>query len=157
MDKQYCKNIEECAGIALINKGRIFLIRPLFNGCPQNYAIPKGHIEEGEPPEEAARREFKEETGIDVSDKELTFLMTVSVRINKNTIKNVHVFKAYGNGNERFLHANLRENGFPENIYGEYIPFKNARLLITQFQVPIIDKLLKDGLDSFETYYKYTL
>ena len=154
MDSHHFKNIEECAGIALINKGRIFLIRPSFNGCPQNYAIPKGHIEEGETPEEAARREFKEETGIDVGNKELTPLTTVSVKINKNTTKNVYVFKAYGDGNERFISANLRENGLPENIYGEYIPFKNARLLITQFQVPIIDKLLQDGLKSFKTYYR---
>ena len=69
MDSQENKTIEECAGIALINKGRIFLIRPSFDSIPQNYAIPKGHLEEGETPEEAARREFQEETGIDVSTK----------------------------------------------------------------------------------------
>lgn len=154
MDSQENKTIEECAGIALINKGRIFLIRPSFDSIPQNYAIPKGHLEEGETPEEAARREFQEETGIDVSTKELTPLTTVSVRINKNTSKTVYVFKAYGDGSERFVSSNFRENGMPENIYGEYIPLKNARLLITQFQVPIIDKLLQDGLESFETYYR---
>lgn len=148
------KKVETCAGIALINKGRIFLIRPSFDSIPQNYGIPKGHIEPGEDSETAALREFKEETGIDLSNKNIEFLTTVSTKIGKNAIKVVHVYKVHGDGTERFISSNLRENGTPENIYGGYMLFKTAKQLITTFQIPIINKLLEDGKSSFETFYK---
>ena len=43
--------------------------RPLFlliRDSYQNWGFPKGHVEAGEPPAEAARREVAEETGLDV-------------------------------------------------------------------------------------------
>lgn len=41
---------------------------------PGNYDIPKGHIDEGEEPYQAAVREVKEETSLDLSDVHLTDL-----------------------------------------------------------------------------------
>lgn len=40
---------------------RFLLIRDSYN----NWGFPKGHLERGEPPAEAARREVREETGLE--------------------------------------------------------------------------------------------
>ena len=40
---------------------RFLLIRDSY----RNWGFPKGHLESGEPPAEAARREVKEETGLE--------------------------------------------------------------------------------------------
>ena len=58
------------------NQIRYLLIRD-FNG---NYGFPKGHLEQGETLEQAAIREIKEETGIDIKldtsfKEELNYIM----------------------------------------------------------------------------------
>ena len=49
------------AGAIVVERGRCLLIR---RGT--EWAFPKGHLEEGESAEEAARREVAEETGIEI-------------------------------------------------------------------------------------------
>lgn len=145
MDISRFKNIVDCAGVALISNGRIFLVRPYFDFKPQNYGIPKGHIEKGERAEDAAAREFAEETGISVDKSKLQLLTTVYTKINSDTAKRVFVYKAIGNGEEHFNGSNIRpETGTPENISGEYIGLEIAKKLITSYQTPIIDKLIED-------------
>ena len=41
--------------------------------CPGGYCLPGGHIEDGETPREAAKRELQEETGIEVDLKDFNF------------------------------------------------------------------------------------
>jgi 8-oxo-dGTP pyrophosphatase MutT (NUDIX family) len=54
------------AGIILIKDGKVLLVQPGAKSLhlEGTVAIPGGHIEDGETPEEAARREFTEETGL---------------------------------------------------------------------------------------------
>lgn len=57
-----------------------------------NYAFPKGHNEEGETYLEAAKREIKEEVGLDVELDE-DCMYSISYLINEGTIKkNVHFY-----------------------------------------------------------------
>ena len=51
-------------------EGRVlFLLRPDFvSWMPGKWALPGGHIEEGETPIDAAVREVKEETALDISE-----------------------------------------------------------------------------------------
>jgi 8-oxo-dGTP diphosphatase len=51
------------AAVALWHKGRILLLRTSYREC---YSLPGGFVRRGEPPEEAARRELREELGIDL-------------------------------------------------------------------------------------------
>lgn len=149
------KNIVECSGIALVNKGKIFLIRPLFNGFVQQPGIPKGHIEPGETEKTAALREFKEETGIDLTGKELEFLCHVFAKINDGADKRVSVYKVYGDGDEKFISSNIADNGEPENIDGGYVPFDYAKNIITVYQKPIVEKLIEDyGKTNFKVFVK---
>ena len=147
----------ECAGIALVNKGRIFLIRPVFNGIVQSPAIPKGHIEDGETPQHAAVREFGEETGIDLEGHTLEFLCYVYTKIDDDTDKKVIVYRVAGDGNEKFRGANLTDSGEPENVDGGYIPLDYARTTITVYQQPIVDKLLEqESASTFKRFLKNT-
>ena len=51
--------------IALVNDGRIFLLRRANTGYRDGeWAMPAGHVESGETPEQAALRELREETGV---------------------------------------------------------------------------------------------
>ncbi len=58
-------SVEQSAGCILIDRSvggpRALLIRVRAHG----FELPKGHVEEGETPEEAALRELREETGIE--------------------------------------------------------------------------------------------
>lgn len=153
MNYRNYKNVVECAGVALVNDGRIFLIRPFYNYRPQSYAIPKGHIESGESPQECAKREFAEETGISLDGKRLEFLTYVYTKINTNSVKRVIVYRADGDGRETFRGANLTKSGAPENIYGEYIAYEAARDVIAGYQIPIVSKLMESEVSSFDRFY----
>lgn len=153
--KRHRREIVECAGIALVNRGRIYLIRPLFNGFVQQPAIPKGHVEEGETPQEAAVREFREETGNDLSGKPLEFLCYVFAKIDDNTDKKVIVYRVDGDGDELFHGANKAPNGEPEAVEGRYFYFKDALDAITVYQQPIVKKLMEqESVSSFKKFIK---
>ena len=153
MKHRFSKNFVDCAGVALTNAGRIFLIRPFYDFRPQNYAIPKGHVEPGENPIDTAIREFTEETGIDISNLELSPLVKVYTKIKPDVVKRVHVFRANGTGNEVFKSSNISPTGSPENAYGNYIPFSDAKILITNYQLPIITTLMSTDNNSFSKFY----
>ena len=142
-----------CAGVALTNGRRVFLIRPFYDGNAQSMAIPKGHVERFEGFREAALREFREETGIDLRGKPMRELTCVYTRINDGMVKKVTVFEVFGNGKERFKGSCCTRNGFPEAICGEYVPFDIARRFITGYQVPIVDKLMEDDTSSLVNFY----
>jgi nucleoside triphosphatase len=60
---------EPTVGIFIFNqKGEVLLLRS--HKWPDAYVVPGGHVELGERLEEAAAREAKEETGLDVYDLE---------------------------------------------------------------------------------------
>jgi len=52
------------AAVALWCEGRILLVRASYRDC---YTLPGGFVRRGEPPERAARREMREEIGLDLS------------------------------------------------------------------------------------------
>jgi len=153
--KRHRENVVECAGIALVNSGRIFLIRPLFNGILQQPGIPKGHVEHGESAQDAAVREFGEETGINITGKKLEFLCYAYAKIDDNTDKKVIVFRVDGDGDETFHGSNLAENGEPENIDGGYVDYDRAMEIITVYQQPIVKKLKEqENISSFKKFIK---
>lgn len=61
---------ELCAGILLRAKGAFLLLKHAKDGV---WVQPGGHVEGGETPLEAAKREFKEETGAEVAGEPLRF------------------------------------------------------------------------------------
>jgi 8-oxo-dGTP diphosphatase len=53
------------AAVALWHEGKVLLIRTSYRHC---YSLPGGFVKRGEPAEQAARRELREELGIDLAD-----------------------------------------------------------------------------------------
>jgi ADP-ribose pyrophosphatase YjhB (NUDIX family) len=65
------------SGAVLVDqKGRVLLLRHTFR-AGSGWGIPGGFIEPGEQPEEALRRELREEIGIEVDSLELAFVRTL--------------------------------------------------------------------------------
>ena len=66
------------AGVVLYDsQGRILLLRHRYRPG-SGWGIPGGFLGQGEQPEAAARRELKEELGIDVGDLRLAFVRTLT-------------------------------------------------------------------------------
>ncbi len=79
--------IEVTGGIVMIERG----------GTPGGWALPGGFHDEGETAEEAAVREAKEETGLDIQLKELLYVYSDPRRDpRKHTISVVYIASADG-------------------------------------------------------------
>ena len=63
-------------GAVVINEeGRVLLLKHVFRPG-SGWGIPGGFLEKGEQPEEAVRRELREETGLEVQSAAMAFLRT---------------------------------------------------------------------------------
>jgi ADP-ribose pyrophosphatase YjhB (NUDIX family) len=56
------------AAVALWHEGKVLLVRTSYRHC---YSLPGGFVKRGEPAEQAARRELREELGIDLAAQAL--------------------------------------------------------------------------------------
>ncbi len=104
------------------------------------YGIPKGRVEDNETMEEAARREFKEETGIDVSSLALRYL-NGSAGVKNG--KKIHAFVGFGSGSETFISSNLIpegsfRGGLPENSGGRYFTIEEALKVVHKNQLSLL-------------------
>ncbi|HEY0006941.1 MAG TPA: NUDIX hydrolase [Pyrinomonadaceae bacterium] len=62
--------------VVLDEQGRVLLLSHVFR-AGQPWGIPGGFIERGEQPEEALRRELREEIGLELESAELAFVRTL--------------------------------------------------------------------------------
>lgn len=87
------KKEKSCGAIVFYIKGgmeQILLIKHTNSG---HWSFPKGHVETGETEEQTARREIKEETGVDV-DIDTRFRCAVTYSPKKEVVKDVIYFFA---------------------------------------------------------------
>jgi 8-oxo-dGTP diphosphatase len=64
------------AGAVVVNEeGRVLLLKHVFRPG-SGWGIPGGFLEKGEQPEEALRRELREETGLELESVEIAFVRT---------------------------------------------------------------------------------
>jgi predicted NUDIX family NTP pyrophosphohydrolase len=142
------------AGLLLYRRreGRleVFLIHPggpLFAKKDAGFwSIPKGEYEEDEPPLEAARREFEEETGF---RPEGEFLPLAPIR--QKSGKLVTAWAVEGDADPAALHSNTfllewppssgARREFPEVDRGDWFSLPAAREKINPAQIPLLDEL----------------
>ncbi|MCS7098334.1 MAG: NUDIX hydrolase [Candidatus Methanomethyliaceae archaeon] len=83
------------AGILVIDNGKVLLIKRGNDPNKGLWSIPGGMVRLGESPEEAAIREFKEETGLDAIIEDLLGVFNVVIRDDKGKIKYHYVVIDY--------------------------------------------------------------
>ena len=128
----------------------VFLIHPggpLFARKDEGFwSIPKGEYQPDEPPLDAARREFEEETGFRI---EGAFLPLTPVRLKSGKL--VTAWAVEGDVDAAALRSNLfrmewppgagRTQEFPEADRGAWFPLDQARAKIGAAQVALLDEL----------------
>ena len=144
------------AGILLYRRTpsgpEVFLIHPggPFWAKKDKWSIPKGEYHDGEPPVEAARREFQEETGsslVDLPDKKFTPLGV----IRQPAGKEVTAWAVEGEFDPATLVSNTcfvewpprsgRQIEIPEADRGDWFDFATAREKIFSGQEAFLDRL----------------
>jgi predicted NUDIX family NTP pyrophosphohydrolase len=110
--------------------------------------IPKGAVEPGEAPAEAALREFQEETGTRLSS--VPFPLG---RIRQSGGKLVEAFAMEGDLDPAAIRSNEfeiewpprtgRRQRFPEVVEGRWMTLAEARAMMLPSQLPLIDALEK--------------
>ena len=89
--------------------------------------------------EAAARREFREETGIEIFGP----LQYLKGSGELKGGKKIHAFVYKGKGTEKFISSNLITSSFrfgqPENIGGRYFPLEDALEVVHKNQRKLLD------------------
>jgi predicted NUDIX family NTP pyrophosphohydrolase len=142
------------AGILLFRERNpateVLLIRPggpfWRNRDEGAWMIPKGTVEPGETPAQAALREFEEETGTALAS--LPFALR---RIRQAGGKHVEAFAAEGNLDAATVHSNEFEmewpprsgqlQRFPEVAEARWMTLPEARTMMLPSQLPLLDAL----------------
>ncbi len=111
------------------------------------WSIPKGEFEDNEDPLEAAIREFKEETGFDVSG---SFIPLTPVK--QSSGKVIYAFALEYNLDAYKIKSNTftmewppksgRQQEFPEVDRGEWFNAETSRIKLNKGQVPILEEAL---------------
>jgi len=64
------------AGVLVVHEGEVLLVRPARGAAKGHWTLPGGFVGAFEHPREAARREVREETGLELEDLELAATVT---------------------------------------------------------------------------------
>jgi 8-oxo-dGTP diphosphatase len=71
MNRTYPETPIPAVGVILYDKGKVLIIKRAFEPSANRWSIPGGAVEVGESVREAARREVKEELGLDVDIRDV--------------------------------------------------------------------------------------
>ncbi len=148
---------KQSAGILLYrlknNQLEVFLVHP---GGPffvkkdiGVWSIPKGEFTSFETPLDAAKREFKEETGVDILGADFILLKPIEQKNNKT----VYAWALEGDIDETKIKSNnfdlewppksgLKQT-FPEIDRGQWFDFITAKQKVNVRQVSLIDELVR--------------
>lgn len=137
------------AGILVYRKKEkleVFLIHPggpLFKARDIGvWSIPKGEYKENENGLDAAKREFKEETGFEVPEGKLIQLTPVK-QVNSKIVSAWAVKGDLDPAQLKSNHFKMWGQEFPEADRGEWFDIEEARRKISTAQTKFLDELMK--------------
>ena len=67
----FYNNSAPCVGVVVVRDGAVLLVKRALEPFRGYWDIPGGFLESGEPPAEGARRELREETGLEIAPTEV--------------------------------------------------------------------------------------
>jgi ADP-ribose pyrophosphatase YjhB (NUDIX family) len=138
------KEFKRYAGVIIKSNNKVLLCKRSPNdSMPNQWSIPVGHINKDELPEQAAHREFKEETNIKLP-KNIDLVGIINKYAKDGTTKN-GVFFVYLHESEKEIMPDLdnAKDGF-EHTQCKYFTKKNIPVTRdTQDLVKIMEKILK--------------
>ncbi len=134
---------------------QVFLVHPggpfWRNKNLGTWSIPKGEFEEGEDALKAAKREMREETGIDSESVGFTSEFRELNPVRQKSGKIVYAWAAEGDFNASELTSNTfeiewppksgKKATFPEVDKGEWLTIDEAKKRILAYQFPLIIQL----------------
>jgi 8-oxo-dGTP pyrophosphatase MutT (NUDIX family) len=148
----------QAAGVFLVRKdGKLLVCHPT-NHAPTFWSIPKGKIDEGETPLQAAIRETFEECNVSLifNEKNLIELEPVNYGHKKKMIFPYVFFEAKSDNLDwsKFdikcnSNVPLDRGGFPEMDDFKWVTLKEASELLHETQVACLDKI-----ESIYTHFK---
>ena len=97
-------------GVIFRRNNHQILVALVRSGQKKQYVLPKGHIEAGETPEKAARREIEEEAGL----TDLILLADLGIRERLNYLRTAWKKSYY------FLFLTQQIEGTPTDPFGDY-------------------------------------
>jgi predicted NUDIX family NTP pyrophosphohydrolase len=130
----------ESAGLIVYRRSgqllEVLLVHPSGNyNRRAPWGIPKGLPEKDEPLADAAIRETREETGLDLNDPAVSSLVSLGFIEYTRSRKRVHAFAF-----EAWPEATPRVASW-EVDRAEFLPLEEARRLIHPDQLPLLDRL----------------
>lgn len=130
---------KESAGLVVICKGEIMLVHPTGAVHSETCSIPKGKMEVGEKPEQAAIREFEEETGLKLKVK----LNPQTPYFTINTpVRNLHFFvveiDSYADLGMAGANVEKSKLQAKEVDWAGFVSFKEAYNRMSPYQLPIL-------------------
>ncbi len=87
--------IHKTAAFLIIKEGKVLLIRRLNPPDADMWAVPGGHIEDGESPFQAAKREASEEVPGTVVDDDNVLVFNYTVHGGDKYVKETHMHRCY--------------------------------------------------------------
>lgn len=134
----------------------------LLGFCNQTYQFPGGHLEEGETLIECVIREVKEETGIELSIKELEPFFAIK-HYNKdynnsgeNRCSEIYYFKIKTDEQINLSNVNYTENEQTGNFELRYVPLNKIEEVLTESITwnEINNVIVSEMLTVFNEYNK---
>ena len=110
--------------IVLDDEGRLLLLKHVFR-AGSGWGIPGGFVEAGEQPEEAVRRELREEVGLELALVEIAFIRTLE---RTQQIEIIFYCRAQGEARPRSVEVECAD-WFPLQALPETLPEDQRRLI----------------------------
>lgn len=120
------------AGAVVVDaEGRVLLLEHRFR-VGSGWGIPGGFIEKGEQPEEALRRELREEVGLEIAEAELAFVRTL-----KRPVQIEIIFRCRARGSIGHKNVEIKSAGW---FARDQFPPR-----LSEDQRRLINRALRDG------------
>lgn len=121
------------AGAVVVDdRGRVLMLEHRFRALNNAWGIPGGFMEKGEQPEEAIRRELREEVGLELAEAEIAFVRTLG------KVKQIEIiFRCRPSGDVGRKNAEIKS--------AEWFELDKLPQGVNKDQRQLIERALKDG------------